>query len=90
MLVQAALSCGEGSEAIRMELAAVRAAGVDRIRERFEQARRDGELPKSADCGDLARYVGTVLHGLSVQAASGATRAQLERVVEIALRAWPA
>lgn len=89
MVVQAALSCGEGSDAIRQELAAVREAGVNRIRERLEQAQAAGELPKAANCGDLARYIGTVLQGLGVQAASGATRQQLERVVEIALRAWP-
>jgi len=90
MVVQAGLSCGEGSEAIRLELTAVREAGVNRIRERFEQAQAAGELPKTVNCGDLARYVGTVIHGLGVQAAGGATRQQLERVVEIAMRAWPA
>jgi AcrR family transcriptional regulator len=89
MVVQAALSCGEGSEVIRQELAAMREAGVNRIRERLEQAQAAGELPKAVNCGDLARYIGTVLHGLGVQAAGGATRQQLERVVEIALRAWP-
>lgn len=90
MVVRAALSCGEGAEAIRQELAAVREAGVNRIRERLEQAQAAGELPEGVNCGDLARYIGTVLQGLGVQAASGATRRQLERVAEIALRAWPA
>lgn len=89
MLVQAALACGEGSESIRQELAAVRAADQAAVRARFEAALAAGELPPDTDCEALARYVVTVLNGLSVQATSGATRPQLERVVEIALRAWP-
>ena len=38
---------------------------------------------------DLARYVWTVCHGLVVQAVGGATRDQLRRVVDLAMRAWP-
>lgn len=90
LVVQGALSCGEAAESVRRELAAVRAEGLDLIRERLKQAQRDGELSQDVDCADLARFVATVVHGLGVQAASGATRKQLERVAEIALRAWPA
>lgn len=90
MVVQAALTCGEASETIRQELAAMREMGVKRIRERLEQAQAVGELPPAVNCGDLARFIGTVLHGLGIQASGGATRQQLERVVEIAMRAWPA
>src|SRR6266404_2363210 len=38
---------------------------------------------------DMARYLATVYQGMSVQAAGGATREQLRRVAETALRAWP-
>jgi AcrR family transcriptional regulator len=89
LVVQGALACGEAAESVRRELAAVRAAGLDLIRERLERARRDGELPGDVDCADLARYVATVVHGLGVQAAGGATRGQLRRVAELAMRAWP-
>ena len=88
-VVQGALACGTAAESIRQELAAVRAAGMALVRERLEKAQRDGELPESVDCDDLARYLATVVHGLSVQAAGGATREQLRRVAELAMRAWP-
>jgi AcrR family transcriptional regulator len=90
LVVQGALACGEAAESVRRELAAVRAAALDQIRERLEQGQRDGELPDGVDCADLARYVATVVHGLAVQAAGGASRKQLRRVAELALRAWPA
>ena len=88
-MVQGALACGEAAGSVRRELAAVRAGGLDLIRTRLERARRDGELPDEVDCADLARYLTTVIHGLAVQAAGGATREQLRRVAGLAMRAWP-
>ena len=37
----------------------------------------------------LARYITTVLQGMAVQAAGGASRDDLRQVAETALRAWP-
>lgn len=89
-LVQAVLACGEDSEVIRKEVAKRRGALVTALRERFERAVREGDLPKDAVPADLAQYVAAVAHGMAVQAAGGATRDELVRVAEIALRAWPA
>ena len=90
LLVQGALTCGDEAGAIRDELASRRAAGVVILRKRFERALAEGDLPKDADAAGLARFVATVLQGMSVQAAGGATRAELRRVAETAMRAWPA
>ena len=37
----------------------------------------------------LARYLSTFSEGMAVQAAGGASRKELERVADMALRAWP-
>jgi AcrR family transcriptional regulator len=89
MVVQGALACGAEAEAVQRELADRREAGVAAIRDRFERAVRDGDLPAGTDCPALARYVATVMNGLAVQSASGATPDELRRVAELALRAWP-
>ena len=89
LMVQAALACGESADPVRQELASRRAAGEAAIRRRFKRAISDGDLPKNADCADLARYVATVIHGMAVQAAGGASRKELRRVAQTALRAWP-
>ncbi|MGO1057093.1 TetR/AcrR family transcriptional regulator [Crossiella sp. CA198] len=86
--VQGALVAGPENEEIREELAQWRRDGELALRERFRRARLAGELPSTVDPADLARYVGTVGFGMSVQATGGASRAQLERVVELTLRAW--
>jgi AcrR family transcriptional regulator len=89
LIVQAALACGETAESVRREVAARRVAGEVALRQRFERARADGDLPAEADAADLARYVVTVMRGMAVQAAGGASREDLRRVAELALRAWP-
>jgi AcrR family transcriptional regulator len=89
LMVQGALACGSESESVREELILRREAAQDAIRRRLERAKSDGDLPPDSDPEDLARYIVTVLHGMSVQAASGASRHELRRVVETALRAWP-
>jgi AcrR family transcriptional regulator len=87
--VQAALSCGEEADPIRCELNARRAAAEAAVRERLERAKQEGDLPAEPRPADLARYLATVAHGMAVQAAGGASRDELRRVAEIALRAWP-
>jgi AcrR family transcriptional regulator len=89
LLVQGALACGEAAESVRRELVVRRVADEVAIRQRFERARGDGDLPAEADPADLARYVVTVMQGMAVQAAGGASREDLRRVAEMALRVWP-
>jgi len=90
LAVQGALSCGEASEAIKSELTARRCAGEAELRRRLERARSEGDLPPDSDPSALARYVATVLQGMSVQAAGGASKQELLDVAELALRSWPA
>ena len=88
LMVQGALACGEAAESVRQELASRRLAGQAAIRKRFERARAEGDLPVDANPADLARYLVAVTQGIAVQAAGGASRAQLRRVAATALRAW--
>ncbi|MFD7629245.1 TetR/AcrR family transcriptional regulator [Streptomyces sp. NPDC059851] len=48
-----------------------------------------GALPADTDARALARYVTSVLQGMSQQSRDGATREELEAVAELAVRAWP-
>ncbi len=90
LVVSGALACGEEAEAVRQELIQLRQSAVTALRERFEQAVRDGDLPAGTDCATLARYIATVLNGLAVQAASSATEKELRLVSALAMQAWPA
>ena len=81
--------CAEDSSPVGKIVIAFRLAGQAAIRERFERARAVGDLPANADPKALTHYLGTVVCGMAVQAASGATRNELERVIELTMRAWP-
>ena len=87
--VQGALSCGKSADPIRWELISRRKAGETALRQRFRRAISEGDLPADANAADLSGYVATVIHGMAVQAASGASRNELQRVIKTALRAWP-
>jgi AcrR family transcriptional regulator len=89
LIVSGALACGKGAEPVRRELAESRQAAVTALRERLERAVQEGDLPEATDCATLARYIATVLNGLAVQAASGATVKELRLVSAMAMRAWP-
>jgi AcrR family transcriptional regulator len=89
LIVGGALTSGEEAETIRRELAALRQSAVAILQKRFDKAMKEGDLPRGTDCKTLARYVATVLYGLAVQAASGATEKDLRQVTTMAMRAWP-
>jgi AcrR family transcriptional regulator len=90
LMVQGALSGSEECASVKHDLAARRAGGEVLIRERLKRAKWEGDLPEDADPAALARFVSTVLQGMSVQASGGATRKELRAIADMALRAWPA
>jgi len=89
LLVQGALASGPEADPAKMTLIRYRHAAEAAIRERFERAAREGDLPPPLDPKQLARFVWTVNQGVAVQAAGGATRSELEAVCAMALRCWP-
>jgi len=89
LVVLGALSCGTTAEPIREELVLRRAAAEAALRDRFFLARENGDLPGTSDPGDLARYIWALLHGMTVHAASGATRGDLRCLAEMVIRSWP-
>lgn len=89
LLVQGGLACGAGSENIPFELASRRAQSETELRERFDQARRGGDLPKEADPTALASFLSTVASGMAVLASTGANRDALREVARVSLSAFP-
>ncbi|HEX2448481.1 MAG TPA: TetR/AcrR family transcriptional regulator [Methyloceanibacter sp.] len=89
LLVQGIAGAGEHAKCISDALCEQRKAIEKSIRERLKRAKIEGDLPKDADAAALARFVATVTQGMSVQAAAGASRSELRRVAETALRAFP-
>jgi hypothetical protein len=89
MAIQATQVGGKESRSVRRKLIALHVKEQDFLRRRFERAKSEDDLPKDADAADLARFITAVGQGMTVQAINGASRDDLFRLADMALRAWP-
>lgn len=85
LLIQGALACGADAQPVQQAMIDWRKSGEAALKRRLQQAQSEGELPAGIQPADFARYLSSVMAGLGVQAANGATRADLRRVAAIAL-----
>ena len=86
LTVMGALATSSSAEPVQQLLLQMRTRGQRRLQERCEEAQRAGELSKKTDVPGFARYLATILWGLMVQGASGATKAQMHEIADEALR----
>src|SRR5690606_23421148 len=89
LLVHGALASGPTAGAVRAHLAHRRQGAEAVVCQRLERAKSEGDLPPDSDPAALANFLMTMIWGLSVQAAGGATRDQLRQAADAALLAWP-
>jgi AcrR family transcriptional regulator len=89
LMVQGAMACGDEAQPIQKELIARRCAAEKALAKRFARAVKEGDLPRQINPADLAGFIVTVLRGMAIQSASGATADQLKRIANTAMRAWP-
>lgn len=90
MLSLGAVACAPEHKLVAEAVAAMRASMISALKQRLDRAVAEGELPEDADTAGLARFVGALLQGMSVQARDGADEAALQAIVDTALAAWPA
>lgn len=87
--VHGALSSSTSADPIRLELNRRRRAAELTLRARLERARVAGDLPRTCSPQALALYVTSIINGMAVQAAGGATREELNTVVDLAMQIFP-
>ena len=56
---------------------------------RIRRGIKEGDVPPGTKVDALATYYSAVTQGMAVQARDGATRKQLQDIVELAMQAWP-
>jgi AcrR family transcriptional regulator len=65
----------------------LRAASVIMVEDRLRRGIVDGQVTEASDVQDWARYIGSVVQGMSIQARDGASSADLMSVARIASEA---
>jgi len=90
LVVSAASSCAPENEPVAGWLAEHRRQRTQSIIERLHAAVQSGELRQDADIAALGDLYGALLHGISVQARDGVSRARLQAMIEPAMLALDA
>lgn len=89
-MINGVLAGSDDAEPVRQALIEARAMAEVQLRERFERAKAEGDLPETSDPEALAAFVMAIAHGMAVQAKAGFSRKKLEAVATQALATWPA
>ena len=82
-------TCAPENRSVADIVASKRTGSLLTLRSRFQQAVKNGELPRDTDTQQLARFYGAVIQGMSIQALDGAGAKALRGIAETALKAWP-
>jgi AcrR family transcriptional regulator len=88
LLVQGALTCSDSSEGVQRQLHDLRLEVHRAILKRLKAGVTSGELPAGTNVQALAQFYTAFVHGISIQARDGSTRASLLAAVDCALAAW--
>jgi hypothetical protein len=83
------VTCGDEAQSIREEVLERGKVAKKALVERLERAKSEGDLPTHIDIEGLTSFLYAVMQGMSVQAGAGASREDLERLVETSLAMWP-
>jgi AcrR family transcriptional regulator len=86
MTLAGAMGCSVDAKPARDLMTEIRKQNQVALRERLLKARKSGELPKGINLDDYARYLSSIIAGLSIQAANGSTKQELKRTAKMALR----
>jgi AcrR family transcriptional regulator len=87
--VISSVACGEEAESIRKFVLERGATAKRALIDRMERAKGEGDLPGHVDVEGLTSYLYAILQGMAVQAGAGASREDLERLIETSLMFWP-
>ncbi|MFC7621227.1 TetR/AcrR family transcriptional regulator [Microlunatus sp. GCM10028923] len=90
MIVLAGSTYTTRSESVRDFLMEQRSETVEQVRERLDRGIADGDLPAGTDTAMIADFYTTVLYGLSIRARDCAGIADLNKIIDGAMAAWPA
>jgi len=87
--VIASTACGAEAECIREEVLKRGRIVQEAMIERMQRAIDEGDFTGPANAEAITKYLSAIAQGMSVQAGAGATRQELEAVVEMTLATWP-
>jgi TetR/AcrR family transcriptional regulator, copper-responsive repressor len=89
MIAISLMHASDASQQTRAALAARRATAQRAIRQIIQRDAKADKLAPGATAADLAAFYAAVIQGMTAQARDGASRRKLDRIADLAMRAWP-
>ena len=83
------MACGAEAECIREAVLERGAIAKRALIERFVRGKAEGDVPDHVDIDGLTSYLFAIIQGMAVQAGAGASRAELERLIDTSMLMWP-
>ena len=87
--VISSVACGAEAESIRLDVLERGKIAHNALIERMERAIAEGDFHGPVDADGITKYLTALLQGMAVQAGAGATREELQRLVDTSLAVWP-
>jgi AcrR family transcriptional regulator len=87
--VIAAVGCANPNSPIQQDIRARATSSRNAMIARMQRAIDEGDFTMPVEAEGITQYLMALLQGLSVQAGSGASRAELDQVAAAALAVWP-
>ena len=81
MISTAVLNCASENGDIAHHVSSLRLQTLGLFTARIERGMREGDIRQDANAGSLARFLGAIVQGMSVQARDGATTSELLEIV---------
>ncbi|WP_187829585.1 TetR/AcrR family transcriptional regulator [Labrys sp. KNU-23] len=85
MIATAVLRCASENQPVAEHVASLRLGALATFRERLERGVEEGNLKPDTDIAALARFLGALVQGMSVQAQDGASADELAGIARIGI-----
>jgi AcrR family transcriptional regulator len=87
--VISSVACGAEADCIRQEVLERGRIAHEALIERMRRAIDEGDFAAPVDAEGITKYLTAILQGMAVQAGAGASREELQRLVDTSLAIWP-
>ncbi|EJZ23135.1 TetR family transcriptional regulator, partial [Rhizobium sp. Pop5] len=85
MISTAVLNCASENDAVADHVATLRSQSLDAFAARIERGIREGDIRAGTNARALARFLGAIVQGMSVQARDGASVEELLDIAALAI-----
>ncbi|MEJ5901239.1 TetR/AcrR family transcriptional regulator [Ochrobactrum teleogrylli] len=90
MISVSSIQCKPENVPVKEFLTAIRHTNQDLLSKRLQRALREGDLPPETDIAQMSEFYHAIQQSLSYEARDGSSRAAVQKIIDMAMRAMPA